>query len=78
MYSDHPKKRDFLFWCYTAMDSDESCKIVGQKRAMPTEAAAPVPKPKSSCVRKISEVEEIIKDLREKHGTDFSIEQFSM
>ena len=75
MYSDHPQKRDFLFWCYTAMDNDESCKIVG---AMPTKAAAPAPKPKSPGVRKISDVEEIIKDLREKHGTDFSIEQFCM
>ena len=81
MYSDYPKKRDFLLWCYTAVvnvDSEMSHHVVGQKRATPTEAAGSAPKSKSTCVRKISEVEEIIKDLSERHGTGFSVEQFSM
>ena len=78
MYSDHPNKQDFILWCYTAVTQvgdGTTHKISGQKRAASTEAA---PKSKSTCVRKITEVEEIIKDLREKHGTSFTTEQFSM
>ena len=67
--------------CYTAVKQVGDAKVYelgGRKRATPSEAAAPTPKAKSTCVRKVSEVEEIIKDLREKHGTNFNIEQFSM
>ena len=83
MYSDHPKKHDFLLWCYTALthvDSERevSYKVIGQKRATPTETAAPASKSKSTCVRKVHEVEEIIKYLWEKHGTIYSFEQFSI
>lgn len=71
-------KQDFILWCYTAVTQvgdGTTYKISGQKRAASTEAA---PKSKSTCVRNITEVEEIIKDLREKHGTSFTTEQFSM
>ena len=76
MYTDHPRKQDFLFWCYS--NASASHKIVGQKRATPTEIAAATPKSKSTCIRKINEVEDIIKGLQEKHGTKFSVEQFNM
>jgi hypothetical protein len=80
MYSEYPKKHDFNLWCYKQVDEVETPCRSGHthKRATPTEGAAPAPKAKSTCVRKVSEVEAIIKDLREKHGTNFNVEQFSM
>ena len=78
MYSEYPKKHDFNLWCYNQVDDAETHKACGHKRATTTDGAALAPKAKSTCVRKVSEVEEIIKDLREKHGTNFNVEQFSM
>ena len=78
MYNDYPKK---LAWCYTAlnqMDDAKPQKACGHKQATPAEAAAPTPKAKSTCVRKVNKVEEIIKELRDKHGTNFNVEQFSI
>ena len=78
MYSEYPKKQDFNHWCYNQVDDAETHKACGHKRATTTDGAALAPKAKLTCVRKVSEVEEIIKDLREKHGTNFNVEQFSM
>ena len=79
MYSSFPKKRDFVLWCYTASkDDDTSRKEVGRKRSVPDEGVPTAPKPKSACLSKVSEVEVIIKDLKKRHGTDYSIEQLSM
>ena len=78
MYSCYAKKNDFLLWCYTIVGGDTSPRHIGQKRASSGDTKSTAPRTKSTCLRKISEVEEIIKDLQERHGTGFSIEQFSM
>ena len=79
MYNSYPRKRDFLFWCYTVLvGGDTAPKDAGQKRAAPVETGSLAPKPKSSCQRKIDEVEEIIVDLKDRHGKKVSTEQFTM
>ena len=74
MYNGFPRRRDFLFWCYTVAVA----KDAGRKRPAPVETGLLAPKPKSSCQKKIVEVEEIIADLKDRHGGKFSTEQFTM
>ena len=78
MYNDYPKKHDFLLWCYTDVGGETTTDVVGQKRSAPVERTSSAPKPKLTCVRKISEVEDIIKYLKQRHGESFTVEQFSM
>ena len=84
MYTEYPKKREFLLWCYTIntqVDDGIAHKISGQKRAASADPAASTSKRKAKsgfCEKKVTEVEEIIQDLRDKHGTKFSTEQLSM
>ena len=78
MYNDYPKKHDFLLWCYTIVGGESTSEVVGQKRSAPLESASSAPKSKLTCVRKISEVVDIIKDLKQRHGESFTVEQVSM
>ena len=78
MYNDYPKKHDFLLWCYTDVGGETTAEVIGQKRSAPVEVTSSAPKPKLTCVRKINEVEDIIKDLKQRHGEAFTVEQFSM
>ena len=78
MYDNYPKKHDFLLWCYTNGGGESTAEVIGQKRSAPVEIASSTPKHKLTCVRKISEVEDIIKDLKQRHGEVFTVEQLSM
>jgi len=81
MYQMHKSRREILLWCYKDTGDCQS-RAEGQrckKCSSPgdsDESAAPKPK-RDSCAKNIQEVEDIIKALREIHGSTYCTEKLS-
>ena len=78
MYACFKGKREIVMWCL--LTSPASASLVKKKSEKVIEnenGPAPPPTKKSAIAQKINEVEDIIKELKEKHSTIYSIEQFS-
>ena len=81
MYILHKRKRDILLWCYGDIsDQSGTCSTssTNVQRKRSTVSDIPPPSSKRQAIAKnISEVEEIIKTLREKHGDAYSVEKLN-
>ena len=62
-------------WCLPA--SDSSVKKIYSNEKENKGNLGPPPQKKSAVAQKINEVEDIIEELKEKHGIKYSIEQLS-
>ncbi len=69
------KSRSVLFWCFDPQ-SVVTNQPKGTKRPL-AEGDNPPKSKRSICSHKISEVEEIVKQLEEKHGSNYTIEQLN-
>ena len=73
MYVLHKRKRAVLLWCY---DDVSEQSTVHRKRTQNTDNSAPSAK-RQAIAKSISQVEDIIKKLKEKHGDGFSVEKLN-
>ena len=73
MYILHKCKRDVLLWCYGDVDEQSTAS---RKRTQAAGDSASSSK-RQAIAKSISEVEEIIKKLKEKHGDAFSVEKLN-
>lgn len=69
------RKREVLLWCYVDTGVGEQSTVPTRKR--PAQPAAPTSTKRVAIAQSISEVEDIIKKLKEKHGDAYSIEKLS-
>ena len=76
MYSVHKKRRVITLWCFrpTVGGAEPSSS---RKRSLSEGAEDTAPRPKSHCVQKIKDVEDLISQLKERHGKAFTTEQLS-
>ena len=79
MYCVYKKRRDITLWCFrpTAGGPEASSsnqKSTSRKRSL---SEALEPRPKSQCAQKIKDVEDLIRQLKERHGKVFTTEQLS-
>ena len=76
------KKRDVLLWCYSDKASADQPSTSGTQRKHPITITddlddPPKPKRRNACAKKLSEVEDIVKQLQEKHDSAFSTEKLN-
>lgn len=74
------KKRDVLLWCYSEKAGTDQPSTSGTQRKHPItiDDSDEPPKPKrNACSKKLSEVEDIVKKLQEKHDSAFSTEKLN-
>lgn len=76
MYSVHKKRRVITLWCFrpTVGGAEPSSS---RKRSLSEGAEGTAPRPKSHCAQKIKDVEDLISQLKERHGKAFTTEQLS-
>lgn len=75
MYRAYSKRREILLWCV-----QPSANVTKNSESRKRSSPASVPeadKGKRSCTQKIRDVEDIMKQLKEKHGQMYSTEQYS-
>lgn len=78
MYILHKRKRDILLWCYSNVGDQSGTCSANLQRKRCTVSDNPPPSSKRQAIAKnISEVEEIIKKLQEKHGNAYSVEKLN-
>jgi len=63
-------------WCYTCVNGGTE-RPSKKRRSLVSEDKAPLPKRKDGIAEKLSKVELTVKQLKDKHGSKFSIEQFN-
>ena len=83
MYRLHPNRNEILLWCYTCEQPGSKTQPTRKRSASkdqhregedgPAKAKAKC----QSCANKISEVEAIVKQLQEKHDSQYTVEQFN-
>ena len=85
IYQHYKRKHDILLWCYR----QEITPSGGRKsRKRPADASItdsddehpktiPTKPKQNACSRKLSEVEDIVKKLKDKHGASFSVEKYN-
>ena len=83
MYQCYKNRRDILLWCHGQSDIKSTSPLQPRKRgsndASTSEGKPPSKRTSSSiaCAEKIKDVEDIVKQLEEKHGPKYSVEQFN-
>ena len=77
MYILHKRKRDILLWCYSDVgEQSGACSTNLQCKRSVSDIPPPSSK-RQAIAKNISEVEEIIKKLREKHSDAYSVEKLN-
>ena len=77
MYDMYKKKRcGITLWCYTCVDGDTD-RSSKKRTSLDSEDKAPRSKRKDTIAEKLSEVELAVKQLKDKHGSKYSIEQLN-
>lgn len=79
MYTTHKKRRDITLWCFrpTTGNAEAACSQQSRKRSHSRGLEDTATKPKSKCAQKIQDVEDLIRQLKEKHGKAYRTEQLS-
>ena len=74
MYAVYGKKTSILLWCH--LFSKESKKKQPCKRPNePKDMSSALSSKRNACMQKITEVEEIVSDLQQRHGSEYSVEK---
>ena len=75
MYRTYSSRREVLIWCFI---QDEACTVASNKRKQQCASAPDSKRTKCSTAieKKMTEAKDIVRLLREKHGEQFSTEQF--
>ena len=73
MYAVYGKKTSILLWCHLFSTKKQPCKRPNEPKDM---ASAPSSK-RNACMQKITEVEEIVSDLQQRHGSEYSVEKLN-
>ena len=76
MYAIHKRKREVLLWCYGDVCEQSSISIP-RKRAQTADATPAQSAKRQAIAKNINEVEDIIKQLKEKHGDAYSVEKLN-
>ena len=77
MYDMYKRKRCYItLWCCTCVNGGTE-RPSKKRRSLVSKDKAPPPKRKDGIAEKLSEVELTVKQLKDKHGSKFSIEQFN-
>ena len=83
MYESHQRRKDILLWCHSIpLSPSRSIKQKSRKHSSADSGEEDVPLRKSKtkadlCAKKLSEVEELVKKLTEKHQSKYSVEQMN-
>ena len=80
MYRLNENRNEIMLWCYTCEQSGSEIKSTRKRSASKDQDEGGPAKAKAkrqSCAEKISEVEAIVKELQEKHNSQYSVEQFN-
>jgi len=77
MYCIYKKRRDVTLWCFRPTVGGPEASSSNQKSRKHSLSKALQPRPKSQCAQKIKDVEDLIRQLKERHGKVFTTEQLS-
>ena len=75
------KRKDIVLWCYAVTDKNkvndsDKPKAAAQKRPRANDGEKPKSK-RDACMNKIQEVEDIVGELRKKHGNALNLERYN-
>ena len=76
MYSRFKKRQCITLWCFVRKP-DQPCTNSSRKRDMPAENVTSQSK-RGCCEQTISEVEDMVKKLEEKHGEAYTVEKLNV
>ena len=77
MYRSYSKRSEILLWCIRPSTGTQTQRKRGRSESSDEARPASSERVKRSCSQKIKDVEDIIQQLREKHGQRYSTEQLS-
>ena len=81
IYEPYHGKREILIWCYESSSNtvggDKRGKTRKRSYSPVGDTCAKFTKRHDACVQKLSEVEEIVTELKEKHESEYSIEKLN-
>ena len=75
MYVLHRRKHEVLLWCYGSVGEQTQQSAMPRKRT--TDGSAPPSAKRHAIEKNITEIETIIKRLKEKHGDSYSVEKLN-